>query len=143
MDFPRSRKSPVSRRGSHFRSAEHSAKRGRFVRAPIAGLTLGLMLMTSGIVAATPLSLPIVNPTNGHTYILLNTATWTASEAEAVSLGGHLATIRNRGEQDWVFQTFGRYDGRARLLWIDFNDKAIEGRFVWTSGEAVSFTFWA
>jgi hypothetical protein len=40
---------------------------------------------------------PFVNPANGHSYYLLSQNTWSNAEAEAVSLGGHLATIRNAG----------------------------------------------
>ncbi len=49
-----------------------------------------------------PLSPPIINPENGHTYLLLSQGNWTDSEAEAVALGGHLATIRNQAEEDFV-----------------------------------------
>src|SRR5438093_420276 len=90
------------------------------------------LLATATFGFSSPLSPPIVNPANGHTYVLLDSATWTVSETEAVSLGGHLATIRNRAEQDWVFQTFGSYVGQNRLLWIGLNDAASEGQFVWS-----------
>jgi len=48
-------------------------------------------------------------PENGHTYHLLELATWSDSEAEAVALGGHLATINDQAEQDWIWNTFGNY----------------------------------
>src|SRR5258705_13475616 len=41
------------------------------------------------------LSGPLVNPANGHFYYLLSQNTWSNAEVEAVSHGGHLATIRN------------------------------------------------
>ncbi len=92
---------------------------------------------------ARPVSPRIVNPANGHTYLLLEAATWRESEAEAVALGGHLATIRNQAEQDWVFETFGKYDDRQRLLWIGLSDIEKKFHFSWSSGESVSFTCWA
>jgi len=91
---------------------------------------------------ATPISLPVVNPANGHAYQLLSTQTWTASEAEAVLLGGHLATINDSAENDWVFTTFGRFNGTARLLWIGLNDVQTEGQYQWTSGQPLTFTKW-
>ncbi|MFN7138887.1 MAG: lectin-like protein, partial [Limisphaerales bacterium] len=111
-----------------------------FVRGVLL-ISAGLQLILSPLDAA-PLSPPIRNPSNGHTYILLAKATWSESQAEAVSMGGNLATIRNQAEQDWLFQTFGNYGGVNRLLWIGLNDAAVEGHFVWASGEVVNFTHW-
>lgn len=83
---------------------------------------------------------PVVNPINGHFYYLLSQNTWSNAEAEAVSLGGHLATIRNAGEQDWVFSTFGTYGG---ALWIGLSDQDRVFTFTWTSGEPVQYTNWS
>lgn len=85
---------------------------------------------------------PIVNPENGHTYYLLNEDTWQNSETQAVVLGGHLATINNQAEQDWVFSCFGSFGGTNRSLWIGLSDAAQEGTFVWASGEPVTYTQW-
>ena len=90
-----------------------------------------------------PLSPPIINPINHHSYLLLDTATWKESEAEAVALGGHLATIRNQAEEDWVFHTFGSYGGKQHLLWIGLSDTASKFHFSWSSGESSSYTCWA
>ena len=49
---------------------------------------------------------PIANPANDHVYYLLELDTWTNSEAEAVSMCGHLATINDSAEEQWVFDTF-------------------------------------
>ncbi len=83
-----------------------------------------------------------VNPTNGHTYHLLEAATWTNSEAEAVTLGGHLVTINDAEENTWVFDTFANFGGEAKDLWIGLNDVQSEGDFVWSSGETSLFTNW-
>ena len=45
------------------------------------------------------------------------------------ALGGHLATIRNQTEEDWVFHTFGSYDGKQHLLWIGLSDTASKFNF--------------
>ena len=83
---------------------------------------------------------PVVNPANGHAYYLLSQNTWSNAEAEAVSMGGHLATIRNAGEQQWVFSTFGTYGG---ALWIGLTDRERVFTFTWTSGEPVLYTNWS
>jgi hypothetical protein len=86
---------------------------------------------------------PITNAVNGHAYLLLDSATWKASEAEAVSLGGHLATIRNQDEENWVVASFGVFGGQQRLLWIGLTDTAKKFHFSWSSGESSSYTAWA
>jgi len=97
-------------------------------------------MLASSPAMSEPIMGPIVNPANGHEYHLLpNWLMWTEAEAEAVAMGGHLVTINNRAEQDWVWATFG---GDGRALWIGLNDVEKEGRFVWTSGEPVSYTNW-
>ena len=83
---------------------------------------------------------PFVNPANGHSYYLLSQNTWSNAEAEAVSLGGHLATIRNAGEQQWVFSAFGRY---GDALWIGLTDRDRAFTFTWTSSEPVLYTNWS
>lgn len=88
-------------------------------------------------------SQPMVNPNNHHTYILLRPATWERSEELAIKLGGHLATVRNQAEEDWIFRTFGRYGGARRHLWIGLNDLDTRFHFSWASGESVSYTDWA
>jgi hypothetical protein len=78
---------------------------------------------------------------NGHTYYRLEPSTWTAAESEAIGLGGHLVTLNDLAEHNWVFDTFSRQGQYA--LWIGLNDVAVEGSFVWSSGEPVTFTQWA
>ncbi len=89
------------------------------------------------------LSPPIESPINHHRYILLRPGTWKDSEAQAVALGGHLATVRNQAEEDWIFKTFGAYGGLQHLLWIGLSDRDKKFHFTWSSGESVSYTAWA
>ena len=86
---------------------------------------------------------PVTNAVNGHAYLLLDSTTWKASEAEAISLGGYLATIRNQDEEDWVVARFGAFGGQQRLLWIGLTDTAKKFHFSWSSGESSSYTAWA
>lgn len=105
-------------------------------------VVLCLLLAYAETAIATVLSGPVVNPANGHSYLLLSANLWEASETEAISLGGHLVTINNAAENEWVFSTFGTYGGQDRLFWIGLNDLAEEGTFVWSSGAPVTFTNW-
>lgn len=85
---------------------------------------------------------PLINETNGNKYYLLSAASWTESEAFARELGGHLTTIRNTDEQEWIWETFSAFGGEERSLWIGLNDQDQEGSYQWASGEAVDFTHW-
>jgi hypothetical protein len=86
---------------------------------------------------------PIANPSNGHDYYLLAPDTWTASEAAAENLDGFLATIRNAGEQEWVFSTFATYGGTNRNLWIGLHRVGPEKSLVWANWEKADFSNWA
>jgi hypothetical protein len=73
----------------------------------------------------------------GHTYLLLDVATWVDSEAAAVDLGGHLVHINDAAENDFVTTRFGTgildFVHRGGL-WIGLTDQVTEGTFVWADG---------
>ncbi len=80
---------------------------------------------------------------NGHYYGLTSAAqTWLQAEAEAAGHGGHLVSITSQAEQDFVVNNFLSGLNERRILWTGLNDAAVEGTFVWSSGEAVTFTKW-
>ena len=108
---------------------------GRLLAAQFAMLSLSVSSIASSAVIQTA-----VNPGNGHTYHLLSSAGWTDSETEAVLLGGHLATVNDADENEWIANTFN--SDNSIHLWIGFNDVAAEGNFTWVSGESPTFTQW-
>ena len=79
-----------------------------------------------------------MNPANGHGYTLTDDwSTFTEYEAQAVAWGGHLVTINDQDEQNWLYETFGEFD-----YLIGINDLDEEGDFVWVSGQPVTYTNW-
>lgn len=106
-------------------------------------LVIAATLTAMPVTKAAVLTGPVSNPANGNTYYLLESASWTASQAEAESLGGNLVTIDNANENQWVLSTFGNFDSVDRHLWIGYNDADTEGTFVWQSGEIPGFENWA
>lgn len=86
---------------------------------------------------------PLINDDNGHTYYLVPQATWQDGEAEAAALGGHLVTINDAPESDWVLTHFGSVGGVNRHLWIGFY-KTGAGSYAWISGQTPqpSYTNW-
>lgn len=97
---------------------------------------------TGNIDIASAILASVTNPANGHTYHLLPGSSWSVAEAAAVSLGGHLATVRSQAEHDFLNASFHNYQGVDIDLWIGFNDATIEGTFAWASGETAGYTNW-
>jgi Ca2+-binding RTX toxin-like protein len=84
----------------------------------------------------------VTNPANCHTYFLTDPelgTSWTDAEAQAVAAGGHLVTINDATEQQWLIDTFGT----SESFWIGLNDAETENQFEWISGEPVTYTNWA
>ena len=77
------------------------------------------------------------NSATQHYYAQVEGLTWVEAEAYAVRLGGHLVTINDQAEQDWLSATF-----TEEGVGIGLNDLASEGTWVWTSGEPVTYTNW-
>lgn len=96
----------------------------------------GTLAIASGIVHTA------VNPANGHTYHLFSADTWTDAEGIAMSLGGHLVTINDDAENEWVRAEMLGFDGEDRRTWLGFNDAEVEGEFAWSSGETPGYTNW-
>ncbi|MBI5361753.1 MAG: hypothetical protein HZA53_01155 [Planctomycetes bacterium] len=88
------------------------------------------------------IQLTAVNPANGHTYHLLEGASWSAAQARAVQLGGNLVTIGDQAEHDWLTQTFHNFQAVDIDLWTGFNDSVVEGTFAWVSGQPITYTNW-
>jgi cysteine-rich repeat protein len=74
----------------------------------------------------------------GRCYEKLSTSlAWADAEAACVVIGAHLVAITSEAERDRVLG-YGAGDH-----YLGLNDEALEGSFVWSSGEAVTYTAWA
>ncbi len=75
----------------------------------------------------------------GHKYRMTDGGmSWTAAEAYAQSLGGHLVTIDDAAEQQWVAQNFS-----WATVWTGFTDQAEENTWMWSSGATQGYTNWS
>ena len=83
----------------------------------------------------------VTNPHNNHRYLLTPEMTWQEAESFAREMGGHLVTINNQHENQWLVETFVAQD--TNFLWIGINDQEIEKQFCWTSGEESTYQNWA
>lgn len=73
---------------------------------------------------------------------LLTENSWFAAEQEAIQKGGHLIAIRDQAMNDWVNDTFSRFLGSERSLWIGLNDLDVEGEYRWTDGTTFDYSNW-
>ena len=100
----------------------------------IASFVLLVALMVTVSVAPAQ----IVNPANGHTYILVGNSTQNVLVAKfnANALGGYLVAINDPAEDAFIQANFpGSY-------WIGLSDSASEGTFVWDNGDPLTYTAW-
>jgi hypothetical protein len=100
------------------------------------------LFLSAGPAFCSILDGPVYNPVTGHNYYLLDSGPWTASESEAISLGGHLVTVNDAAENTFLASTFSNFGGINRALWTGLNDAAVEGNFVWSSGDTSLYRNW-
>jgi hypothetical protein len=117
----------------------------------VAVIAAALMIALAGVVAQ-PRTAKAVDagawqfkPATGHYYRLVLVddirpvagLTWTRAEEYALSVGGQLVTINDQAEQSWLAAAFTHPQ-----LWIGLTDQAVEGTWVWSSGEPVTYMNW-
>ena len=108
----------------------------------ITGVCIALLL-SAGPLSAAAIQWTFASGGNGHFYeMTLTRMNWDVAEAFAVSQGGHLMSITSAAEQAFILATFLSGPNDRMPLWLGINDVAVEGTFVWTTGEAVTFTAW-
>jgi len=86
---------------------------------------------------------PFVRPSTGITYYLLSDSTWPSAVTAARARGGYLATVPDRGTQDWIVRNVAMFDGLPRPVWIGLSDHRSEGVFEWDSRSASTFRDWS
>ena len=114
-------------------------------RIPAEGATTEELLSSFQVTVSEELNAETVNTPvydfvtyGGHTYVRTSsTLYWSDAEAFAENLGGHLVTIDDQAEQDFIYTTFGTSD-----LWIGMNDLDEEGTWGWSSGDPITYTNW-
>ncbi len=105
------------------------------------------------LMAQTAHAVPILYVGNGHSYevITLDAAlTWENAKSAAETLGGHLATISDSNENEFVADLVEIAPGLLTGYWlggyqpqpIDPADEPHKG-WAWVTGEAWSYTNWA
>ncbi len=74
----------------------------------------------------------------GHTYQVFNMSmNWTEAKEYCENLSGHLATITNSDEQDFVYDLV-QYAGKD-TYWLGATDAEVEGEWKWITGESFEY----
>lgn len=85
--------------------------------------------------------LKITNQSNRHQYALINeTMPWDKAKAYCENLGGHLATITTKQEQDFIESLIG--NSTKSFYWLGGTDEAHEGDWKWVTGESFDYSNW-
>ncbi len=79
---------------------------------------------------------------NGHTYYLMDHSNRIQADAAARAFGGHLVTIDDEEERDWVYSNVVRYDGGSRRAWIGLSDAKFEGIYDWDNDSLSLYRSW-
>ncbi|HEY8120210.1 MAG TPA: PEP-CTERM sorting domain-containing protein [Myxococcota bacterium] len=115
-------------------------KLAREARADVLRVVLALALGSASAAAASTVVAGSQSSFGGHDYVLLTSAGWTESEADAIALGGHLVTIEDLVENQFVFDTYANFGGVDRTLWTGLFWNGSE--HIWASGSTSSFRNW-
>lgn len=79
-----------------------------------------------------------INPVaerDGHRYQIFDTSMyWTDAKAYCESLGGHLVTIVDEEEKNFV-ENFIAQNGKKKIYWYGATDEEEEGNWKWVTGE--------
>jgi lectin-like protein len=102
-------------------------------------------LLPAQTIAGQPIEWPIADGGNGHFYqfvgeevVSWETARDAAAAASYAGLSGHLVTIANAAENDFVVSVVG-----PEAVWLGMTDAVTEGTFQWITGEPLTFTNWS
>ncbi|XP_053302121.1 lactose-binding lectin l-2 [Pleuronectes platessa] len=76
-----------------------------------------------------------------YKYVATHMA-WADAELYCVSQGANLVSIHSLEEENFVKALIKNFDHAEGFTWIGLSDLHKEGRWMWSDGCAVKFTFW-
>jgi hypothetical protein len=80
---------------------------------------------------------------NGHWYgLTVSVGSWDSAEAEAIALGGHLASITSSAENIFV-STLATSSGSTFASWLGLRRTNSGSPWYWSDGSATSYFNWA
>lgn len=105
-----------------------------------------ILVAIAAITASSLAQTWFTNPTNGHQYAkIADNVDWPIAEQDAISFDGHLVTINDAAENEWVRSTFSIYN--FDWMWIGLSEDQPWGQstrtWSWSSGETPNYFNWA
>ena len=79
---------------------------------------------------------------NGHTYYLLGDSNRHEADTAARLLGGHLVTLDDQEELDWVYANVVSFNNVGRRAWIGLSDERFEGIYAWDNDSLSLYRNW-
>ena len=69
---------------------------------------------------------------------------WAPARTECLTYGYDLVAINDAAENSWIVSTAtaAGFTSDSHFTWMGFNDRSSEGSWVWSSGDAVTYTNW-
>jgi len=133
---------------------ENIKKPGRSYLAPFLLVTfvvlaIGGVFAIQHFVASPPQQVPAsadIQTFQGHRYQFVAGAfTWDEAKTTAEEMGGHLATVTSKEENEWIYTTFGTEadpDVRSSSIWLGGATDAAGQPWRWVTGEDFAFSDW-
>lgn len=85
---------------------------------------------------------PVCNPANGHLYYVTTDSKYAGAESFAQSLGGHIVTINDAAENEFVYRNVSALATGFAYVTIGLTDAVTESTFVWASGDTSGYRRW-
>jgi len=79
----------------------------------------------------------IINPENGHAYVIIICESIEAARAQAATEGAYLVAINDEAEQKWLSGVFG-----YELYWIGLHKTEEDTEWKWSNGDSLTYTNW-
>jgi cysteine-rich repeat protein len=68
--------------------------------------------------------------------------TWADAEADCVTRGGHLISVKDAAEDLLMTQLYEAHPFGSADIWFGFNDIETEGVWAWSDGSPITYTSW-
>ena len=104
--------------------------------------TCDMDLIRNTFLAAGCIELPLCYSDCSIYFLNPNPNSGSGAQAFAQTLGANLISIQDASENECIINELNRLN-ETGVIWIGFNDEAVEGTFVWYDQAPVTYTNWA